>query len=202
MRTYLFIRRTVLVASLMLIPWVPAMSTYAADPSQGVGTPSQEIPKTIRDAQPSFPSDAPVVGVAPAQATWVDDIMNALGSYFKANYPTFDFSSYVKKLALVRNAVDRGDRRTVKVEMGAFFTMLTNRNHGISKGAADEVANFARIVMPVQEYGIFFPRSGPEQYGTTVPRSWSEQSKEIYSAPSDRPRIPSLPYFPSLGRDG
>ncbi len=119
MRTYLFIRRTALAASLMLIPWVPALSTYAADPSQGVGTPSQEIPKTIRDAQPSFPSDAPVVGVAPAQAN-----------------------------------------------------------------------------------GIFFPRSGPEAYGTTVPRSWSEQSKEMYSAPSGRPHIPSIPYFPSLGRDG
>lgn len=202
MRTYLFIRRTALAASLMLMPWVPALSTYAADQSQGVGTPSQEIPKTIRDARPSFPSDAPVVGVAPAQATWVDDIMNALGSYFKANYPTSDFTSYVKKLTLVRDAVDRGDRRTVEVEMGAFFTMLTNRSHGISKGAADEVANFARIVMPVQEYGIFFPRSGPEAYGTTVPRSWSEQSKEIYSAPSGRPHIPSIPYFPSLGRNG
>ena len=155
MRTYLFIRRTVLAASLTLIPWVPALSTHAADQSQGVITPSQEIPKTIRDA--------PVVGVAPAQATWVDDIMNALRSYFRANYPTSDFTSYLKKLTLVRDAVDRGDRRTVEVEMGAFFTMLTNRSHGISKGAADEVANFARIVMPVQEYGIFFPRSGPEQ---------------------------------------
>lgn len=202
MRTYLFIRLTVLVASLTLIPWVPALSTHAADQSQGVGTPSQEIPKTIRDAQLYIPSDAPVVGVAPAQVTWVDDIMNALGSYFKANYPTSDFTSYLKKLTLVRDAVDRGDRRTVEVEMGAFFTMLTNRSHGISKGAADEVAKFARIVMPVQEYGIFFPGSGPEEYGTAVPRSWSEHSEEIYSAPSDHPLIPSLPYFPSLGRDG
>src|SRR2546426_11494761 len=71
MRTYLFIRRTALAASLMLIPWVPALSTYAAGPSPGGGTPSQEIPKTIRDAQPSFPSDAPVVGGAPAQANGV-----------------------------------------------------------------------------------------------------------------------------------
>lgn len=155
MRTYLFIRRTVLAASLMLIPWVPLLSAQAAGQPAG-------IPE-IMEAQPSFPSDAPVVGVAPAQATWVDDIMNALGSYFKANYPTSDFTSYLKKLTLVRDAVDRRDRRAVEVEMGAFFTMLTNRSHGISKGAADEVANFARIVMPVQEYGIFFPRSGPEQ---------------------------------------
>lgn len=158
MRTYLFIRRTVLVASLALIPWVPALLAHAAELSPGAGIPD------IMAVQPSMQRDAPVVGVAPAQATWVDDIMNALGSYFRANYPTSDFTSYLKKLTLVRDAVDRGDRRTVEVEMGAFFTMLTNRSHGISKGAADEVANFARIVMPVQEYGIFFPRSGPEQY--------------------------------------
>lgn len=196
MRTYLFIRRTVLAASLTLIPWVPALLAHAAEWSPGAGIPE------IMAVQPSMQRDAPVVRVAPAQATWVDDIMIALGSYFKANYPTSDFTAYVKKLTLVRDAVDRGDRRTVEIEMGAFFTMLTNRSHGINKGAADEVANFARVVMPVQEYGIFFPRSGPEEYGTTVPRSWSEQSKEMYSAPSDRPRIPSIPYFPSLGRNG
>ena len=156
MRTYLFIRRTVLAASLTLIPWVPLLSTPAAGQPAG-------IPE-IMEAQPSIHQDAPVLGLAPVQATWVDDIMNALRSYFRANYPTSDFTSYLKKLTLVRDAVDRGDRRTVGVEMGAFFTMLTNRSHCISKGAADEVANFARIVMPVQEYGIFFPRSGPEQY--------------------------------------
>ncbi len=193
MRTYRFIKRTVLAALLTLIPWVPLLSTQAAGQPAG-------IPE-IMEAQPSIHQDAPVLGLPPAQATWVDDIMNALGSYFKVNFPTSDFTSYLKKLTLVRDAVDRGDRRTVGVEMGAFFTMLTNRSHGISKGAADEVANFTRIVMPVQEYGIFFPRSGPEKYGTTVPRSRSEHSKEIYSTPSDHPLIPSLPYFPSLGRD-
>jgi hypothetical protein len=106
----------------------------------------------------------------------VDDIANALDSYFKAHYPTSDFTSALKKLTLVRDAEDRGDRRTVEVEMGAFFTMLTNRSQGIGAGAADEVANFARTVMPVQEYGIFFP-SGPEQYGTPAPRSGSEQER-------------------------
>ena len=30
----------------------------------------------------------------------------------------------------------------MELEMGAFFTMLTNQNQGISAGAADEVANF------------------------------------------------------------
>jgi hypothetical protein len=114
--------------------------------------------------------------VAPAQATGVDDIANALDSYFKAHYPTSDFTSYVKKLTQVRDAEDRGDRRTMELEMGAFFTMLTNQSQGISAGAADEVANFARAVMPVQEYGIFFP-NGPEQYGTPAPRFGSEQER-------------------------
>jgi hypothetical protein len=64
----------------------------------------------------------------------------------------------------------------VEVEMGAFFTMLTNRSQGISEGAADEVANFARAVMPVQEYGIFFP-NGPVQYTTLASRSESKQER-------------------------
>lgn len=194
MRTYPFIKDTVLVASLMLIPWVPPLSAQTLGQSMG-------IPE-IMGAQPSFPSDAPVVGVAPAQATWVDDIINALRSYFKVNYPASDFTSYVKRLTLVRDAVDRRDRRTMEVEMGVFFTMLTNRSHGISEGAADEVAIFARMMMPVQEFGIFYPRSWPGEYDKAVPRSWSEQRKENYSVPSDRPIMPSLPYFPSLGRDG
>jgi len=66
--------------------------------------------------------------VAPAQATWVDDIANALDSYFKAHYPTSDFTSALKQLTLVRDAEDSGDRRAVEVEMDAFFTMLTNAN--------------------------------------------------------------------------
>jgi len=35
MRHYLFIRRTVLVASLMLIPWISPLSAYAADQQSG-----------------------------------------------------------------------------------------------------------------------------------------------------------------------
>jgi len=100
----------------------------------------------------------------------VDDIANTLGPYFKTHYPTSDFTAYLKKLTLVRDAEGRGDRRTVEVEMGAFFTMLTNRSQGISEGAAEEVANFVRAMMPVQEYGIFFP-NGPAQYGTPASRS-------------------------------
>lgn len=38
METYLFIRSTVLVASLMLIPWISPLSTYAADQHSGGAT--------------------------------------------------------------------------------------------------------------------------------------------------------------------
>jgi hypothetical protein len=62
-------------------------------------------------------------------------------------------------LTLVRDALGQEDRRTVKVEMGAFFKSLANRSYGISGSAADELATFARVAMPVQEYGIVFPRS-------------------------------------------
>lgn len=93
--------------------------------------------------QPSSGHSVPTTVVAPAQATWVDDIANALDSYFKAHYSTSDFTSALKKLTRVRDAEDRGDRRTVPVEMGTFFTMLTNRSQGIGACAADEVANFS-----------------------------------------------------------
>ena len=58
----------------------------------------------------------------------MDDIANALDSYFKAHYPTSDFTSALKQLTQVRDAEDRGDRRAVEDEMDAFFTMLTNAN--------------------------------------------------------------------------
>jgi len=175
MRTVLFRGRTVIVASLALILWLPALPpTQAADQSLalGAGTSSQERPQAISDARSLIPSGAPVVGIAvgiaPGQATWVNDIANALGFYFKENYPTDDFTPYVKKLTLAQNALDRGDRRTVQVEMGAFLKLLANRSYGISEGAADELTNFARMVMPVQEDGIFFPRSRPEEDETPV----------------------------------
>jgi len=170
MRPFLFIGRIVILTSLALICWLPALSTQAADHVPGTGIPE------FMGAQPASGHHAPTTVVVPARATWVDDIANALGPYFKAHYPTSDFTSYMKKLTLVRDAEERGDRRTVEVELGAFFTMLTNRSQGISEGAADEVANFARAVMPTQEYGIFFP-NGPAQYGTPASRPESEQKR-------------------------
>jgi hypothetical protein len=168
MRPFLFIGRIGILTSLALICWLLARSTQAAVHVPGAGIPE------FMGAQPTSGHHAPTTGVVPTRATWVDDIANALRSYFKAHYPTSDFTSYLKKLTLVRDAEERGDRRTVEVEMGAFFTMLTNRSQGISAGAADEVANFARAMMPVQEYGIFYP-TGLVQYGTPASRSESEQ---------------------------
>ena len=170
MQTFLFIGRIIIFTSLALICGLPALSTEAAAYLPGAGVPE------FMEVQPASGDNAPATVAVPTQATWVDDIMSAMGSYFKANDPTFDFTSYLKRLTLARDAENRGDRRTVEVEMGAFFTMLTNRSLGMSEGAADEVANFARALMPVQEYGIFFP-NGPEQYWTPAPRSGSEQER-------------------------
>jgi hypothetical protein len=173
MRTNLFIRRTVLAASLALIPWVPALLAHAAELSPGGGIPD------IMEVQPSMQRDAPVVMTAPAQATsaqatWVDEIKNSLG-VSKANYPSSNFAPYQTKLNLVGDAVSRGDRRAVKMDMGSFLKMLATRAHGINEGAADEPSNFAQMVTPIQEYGISVPRSGAGQYGSEVPSSGSSQ---------------------------
>jgi hypothetical protein len=69
--------------------------------------------------------------------------------------------------------VSAGNRRSVKTEMGAFFKMLAKRDHGISGVAADELTNFARMVTPLEEYGISVPRAGSDQYGSEVPSSGS-----------------------------
>lgn len=159
MRTDLDRKRTGIVLSPVLISWLPAWSIQAADQPPGAGV------------QPSLQPTVPVGEGASARATWVDDIANALDSYFNTNYPADDFAPYLRKLTLVGDALGRGDRRTVKVEMGAFFRWLANRSHGISARAAEELANFARMVMAVREHGIVFPRSEPEEYGKTFPRT-------------------------------
>ena len=96
------------------------------------------------------------VGVAKAQAGWVDDIANSV-SFYKANYPGPYWDAYQQRLALVKTAVQNGDQRAVKVEMGKWFKMLRQRDHGISDVAADELFNFSLMVTPIQEYGIAVP---------------------------------------------
>lgn len=175
MKTKLFLERCIIVTSLVVMSWLSVSPTQAAVQVLRTDIALQEVPNGVADTQPSLPSDPPVVEVPSAQLVWVDDIMNALRLYFTTNYPAADFSSYLKQLTVMRDALDRGDRRTVKVEMGTFLTMLANRNDGVGEGAAEELRNFAQLVMPAQEYGLIFPNSGVEAYGTIAQRGESEQ---------------------------
>ncbi len=102
------------------------------------------------------------LGIASAQTIWVDEIANSL-TFYKTSYPNSNWDPYQQKLTLVRDAVVRGDQRIVRVEMGKWFKMLRNRDHGINDVAADELYNFAVMVTPIQEYGISMPMSAPGQ---------------------------------------
>lgn len=106
-----------------------------------------------------------MVGVAWGQATWVDEINNSL-SFSTTTYPNSNWEPYHHKLRIVREAVGRGDQQTVKKEMGKWFKMLRQRDHGISDVAADELYNFSLMVTPIQEYGIAVP-AGPAGLGDT-----------------------------------
>lgn len=101
-------------------------------------------------------------GIWAAQSGWVDELTNSL-SFYKTTYPGSGWDRYEKKLAVIREAVNRGDQGTVKTEMGAFFKMLRMRAHGINDVAADELFNFAMMVTPIQEYQISVPGGGPGQ---------------------------------------
>ncbi|HJU05671.1 MAG TPA: hypothetical protein VJ692_11025 [Nitrospiraceae bacterium] len=100
------------------------------------------------------------MGVAWGDGTWADELANSL-SFYQANYPHTNWDPYLQKLTTVQDAVGRGDQRTVKAEMGKWFKMLRNREHGISEIAADELYNFAVMVTPLQEYGISLPAPMP-----------------------------------------
>lgn len=87
----LLIKRTVIVASLALIPCGPVIFAQASDqPSAGV------IPE-VMTGHPSPQHDVLTPEVAPAQTIWVDEIRNSQNMY-KKNYPTSNFDPYVKKL--------------------------------------------------------------------------------------------------------
>jgi hypothetical protein len=97
-------------------------------------------------------------GIASAESTWVDEITTSV-TFYKTNYPTSNWDPYLGELFLVREAVNRGDQRTVKTKMSKWFKMLRQREYGINEIAADELFNFALMVTPVQEYGISVPAS-------------------------------------------
>jgi len=101
-----------------------------------------------------------------AQTTWVDEINNSL-SFTAANYPGSNWEPYKQKIGIVHDAIDRGDNQAVKKEMGKWFKMLRQRDHGINEVAADELYNFSLMVTPIQEYGISVPAGGPAGLGET-----------------------------------
>jgi hypothetical protein len=158
------IQRMVIFASLMLIPWAPAVATHAAEQARG-----ERIPEVMTEQSSVTKRDAPMTNAMRAKAGWVDDIRSSLAMY-KKNYPTSNFAPYLKKLDRAEDAVGRGDRKNVKGEMGGFFKMLATRAHGISDVAADELTNLAQMAAPIEEYGITVPKSGSSQYGSEVPR--------------------------------
>ena len=55
-------------------------------------------------------------GIALAESTWVDEITTSV-TFYKTNYPTSNWDPYLGELVLVREAVNRGDQRTVKTKL-------------------------------------------------------------------------------------
>lgn len=105
-----------------------------------------------------------LMGTALAQSTWVDEINGSL-NFYKTSYPGSNWEPYSQRLQTVKAAVDRGDTRTVKTEMGKWFKMLRTRDQGIHDVAADELFNFAVMVTPIQEYGITVPAAPGSEPG-------------------------------------
>lgn len=97
-----------------------------------------------------------LLGTAFAQQSWIDDINTSL-NFYKTSYPGSNWEPYSQRLQTVKEAVDRGDTKIVKTEMGKWFKMLRTRDQGIHDVAADELFNFALMVTPIQEYGIAVP---------------------------------------------
>jgi hypothetical protein len=139
MRTYRFIRRTVIVAALALIPWFLVLPANAANQSPGAGMPSQETKQALTE------------GVATAQGTWVNELANSLKNY-KATYPASNFDTYTEKLSKVRTALDSGNKEKVRAEMGVVLQMPRTRAYGINDVAADLLFNSSLMVAPIPEY--------------------------------------------------
>ncbi len=97
-----------------------------------------------------------LLGTVGAQQSWVDELNGSL-NFYKTSYPGANWEPYSQGLAIVKNAIGRGDNKTVKTEMGKWFKMLRTRDQGIHDVAADELFNFAVMITPIQEYGIAVP---------------------------------------------
>ena len=105
----------------------------------------------------------------PSQApTWADDLEHRLSTYFKKNYPSYDFRPYSEELTRVRGAVSRGDRWAIKREMGVFLKMLTSRAYGLEDDAAEELIDLAQQTMPVEEFAIIYPGLMAEAHAVRI----------------------------------
>ena len=151
-------RWMILVPALAIIPWLPLLCTRAADQIAEAGTPTQERTSAFMGAEPPVRHEASRAGHTPATVVWVDDMRNSLGIYMW-NHPASQLTPYLETLTLVRDAVGRGDRQTVKLEMDMYFTMLAMRAQGISEAEAKDLSAVALQVTPTEAYGIVIPRS-------------------------------------------
>lgn len=149
--------RTIAVTLLLLLLLLPALPTHA----------------TLATS-PFMLCPALFAVCGQAQPTWVDEIDQALGTYFKEKYPASNFDPYLTALDRVRAAVARGDHRAAKIEMGLFLTMLARHAQGINEEAADELSLFTQRVMPDEEYGTIFPGASHSEPGISAP--WFHQS--------------------------
>jgi hypothetical protein len=101
-------------------------------------------------------------GVALAESTlWMDELTGSV-NFYKTHYPTTNnepanWQPYLSELNLMKKAAIRGDNETVRVEMGKWFKMLKDRQHGIHPKAADELFRIAVLATPFDEYKISVP---------------------------------------------
>lgn len=106
-----------------------------------------------------------LVNAAPAAADWGDEILNAV-SFYKTTYPNSNWDPYVNQATKIRDAIDRKDQKTVKVEMNQFLKMLTNRAHELNDVAADDLLNFtlstSLVMRPIEEGNVSAVVAGQE----------------------------------------
>ena len=100
-------------------------------------------------------------GVAVAQTNWLDELTGSV-NFYKSRYPgtstePANWDPYLDKLSFMKKSAIRGDRETVRIEMGEWFKMLKAREHGINPKAADELFRIAVLTTPFDEYKISVP---------------------------------------------
>ena len=158
MRTLPIISSLMVALALVVIPTFVAL---AIAPEPGTG-----IPEILQQPAPAQQDRQEATDDA-GQGAWVQQITDSV-NMFQITYPASNFTPYLEKLAVVHDAVRHGDRRLVKGQMTAFFTMLARRSHGIDQAPAEELSHLSRIVAPIEEYGIAVPKAVAETHGAML----------------------------------